>query len=384
VRLIFTSLATHGHVYPLLPLAVAARGAGHEVLFATAEEFLPSVDKAGLATAPAGITMREAFAAAVGDETRPPGEIPPEELMPIIAKVFGETMPSRFVADLAPLYERVRPDLVVYESGNPGGAIAARLGGIPAIGHGFGRVSLEDPASEMIFGRMAEYADKAGVEGGDLLSFGDPVLDICPESVQSPGFLAKARRIPLRPVGWAEPGDLPEGVAGRDKSRPLIYLTLGTAFGDDRVLREAIAGLARLAADVVVASGPTVELALLGEVPPNVRLEAWVPQAELLPHVDLVVHHGGSGTTLGAFGEGLPQLVLPQGADQFTNAEAVVEAGVGDRLIGAEATADAIFESSRKLLASDGVRDAARSLASEVAAMPSPAEMAARLPEFAR
>lgn len=364
--MIFTSLATHGHVYPLLPLAVAARDAGHDVLFATAEEFLPSMGKAGLATAPAGITIREAFAAAAGDETRPPGEIPPEELTPLIAKVLGEAMPSRFVADLAPLYERVRPDLVVYESGNPGGAIAARLGGIPAIGHGFGRVSLEDPANEAI------------------LSFGDPVLDICPESVQSPEFLAEAKRIPLRPVGWAEPGDLPEGVVGRDKSRSLIYLTLGTAFGDDRVLREAIAGLARLAADVVVAAGSTVELAQLGEVPPNVRLAAWVPQAELLPHVDLVVHHGGSGTTLGAFGEGLPQLVLPQGADQFTNAEAVVEAGVGDRLIGAEATADAIFESSRKLLASDGVRDSARSLASEVAAMPSPAEMAARLPEFAR
>lgn len=384
MRLIFTSLATHGHVYPLLPLAVAARDAGHDVLFATAEEFLPSVDKAGLATAPAGITIREAFAAVVGDETQSPGDIPPEELAPLVAKAFGEVMPSRFVADLAPLYDRIRPDLVVYESGNPGGAIAARLAGIPAIGHGFGRVSLGDPTTEAIFGRMAEYAGQAGVEGADLPSFGDPVLDICPESVQSPEFLAKAKRIPLRPVGWSEPGDLPEGIVGRDKNRPLIYLTLGTAFGDDGVLREAIAGLARLAADVIVASGPTVEVALLGEVPPNVRLAAWVPQAELLPHVDLVVHHGGSGTTLGAFGEGLPQLVLPQGADQFTNAAAVVEAGVGDRLIGAEATADAIFENSRKLLASGEVREAARSLAAEVAAMPSPVEIAARLPEFAR
>ncbi|MFD6068801.1 glycosyltransferase, partial [Amycolatopsis lurida] len=35
MRLIFTSLVSHGHLYPLLPLAVAARDAGHEVLFAT-------------------------------------------------------------------------------------------------------------------------------------------------------------------------------------------------------------------------------------------------------------------------------------------------------------------------------------------------------------
>lgn len=217
----------------------------------------------------------------------------------------------------------------------------------------------------------------------DLPSFGDPVVDICPETVQSPDFLAEAKRVPLRPVGWAEPGDLPAGVLGRDKSRPLIYLTLGTAFGDEGVLKRAISGLARLEADVVVAAGPTVDPAQLGDVPANVRVEAWVAQAELLPHVDLVVHHGGSGTTLGAFGEALPQLVLPQGADQFTNAEAVVTAGVGGQLIGDDITEDAIFEGSRRLLADDAVRAAARTLADEVAAMPSPAEVAKRLPEFA-
>lgn len=36
----------------------------------------------------------------------------------------------------------------------------------------------------------------------------------------------------------------------------------------------------------------------------------WVPQAELLPHVDVLIHHGGSGTTLGALSVGAPQLIL--------------------------------------------------------------------------
>lgn len=291
-------------------------------------------------------------------------------------------LPRRFVADLMPVLERHRPDLVVYESGNAGGAIAARLAGIPAIGHGFGRFS-PDELMDVIHGRLAEFAAEVGFEGVTLPSFGDPVVDICPESVQAPDFLAKANRIPLRPVGWAEPGDLPVGVAGRDTSRPLIYLTLGTAFGDEDVLKRAIGGLARIDADVIVAAGPTVQPEQLGEVPGNVRVEVWVPQVDLLPHVDLVVHHGGSGTTLGAFGAGLPQLVLPQGADQFTNAEAVVAAGVGARLLGGDAVEDVIFEQARKLLADEAVLGAARKLADEVAAMPSPAEVAQRLPEFA-
>ncbi|KZB82601.1 glycosyltransferase [Amycolatopsis regifaucium] len=383
MRLIFTSLVSHGHLYPLLPLAVAARDAGHDVLFATGEDMRPVVEKAGLAWESAGFGMREAFASFFGPDAPPRDPTaPPESFYPVIGQVFGNVLPRRFVADLTPLLERHRPDLVVYESGNAGGAIAARLAGIPAIGHGFGRVSPGE-VMDIINGHIEDYANEIGVDGVKLTSFGDPVIDICPESVQSPDFLAETNRIPLRPVGWAEPGDLPAGVVGRDKSRPLIYLTLGTAFGDEGVLKRAIAGLARLEADVVVAAGPTVEPAQLGEVPANVRVEAWVPQTELLPHVDLVVHHGGSGTTLGAFGAALPQLVLPQGADQFTNAEAVVAAGVGGQLIGAEGTEDAIFEQSRKLLADDGVRAAARKLADEVAAMPSPAEVAARLPEFA-
>ncbi|WP_038524443.1 glycosyltransferase [Amycolatopsis japonica] len=384
MRLIFTSLVSHGHLYPLLPLAVAARDAGHEVVFATGEDMLAVVEKAGLAVEIAGFGMREAFESIAGPDAPKPNasDAPPESFNPVIGEVFGNVLPRRFVADLTPLLERHRPDLVVYESGNAGGAIAAHLAGIPAIGHGFGRFSPGD-VMDVIYGRVAEFATEVGLGGLKLPSFGDPVVDICPESVQAPDFLATATRIPLRPVGWAEPGDLPAGVVGRDKSRPLVYLTLGTAFGDEDVLKRAIGALARLDADVIVAAGPTVDPASLGEVPGNVRVESWVPQVELLPHVDLVVHHGGSGTTMGAFGAGLPQLVLPQGADQFTNAEAVVAAGVGAQLIGAEAVEDVIFEQARKLLADEAVRGAARRLADEVAAMPSPAEVAQRLPEFA-
>ncbi|AIG79817.1 Hypothetical protein AJAP_35050 [Amycolatopsis japonica] len=382
--MIFTSLVSHGHLYPLLPLAVAARDAGHEVVFATGEDMLAVVEKAGLAVEIAGFGMREAFESIAGPDAPKPNasDAPPESFNPVIGEVFGNVLPRRFVADLTPLLERHRPDLVVYESGNAGGAIAAHLAGIPAIGHGFGRFSPGD-VMDVIYGRVAEFATEVGLGGLKLPSFGDPVVDICPESVQAPDFLATATRIPLRPVGWAEPGDLPAGVVGRDKSRPLVYLTLGTAFGDEDVLKRAIGALARLDADVIVAAGPTVDPASLGEVPGNVRVESWVPQVELLPHVDLVVHHGGSGTTMGAFGAGLPQLVLPQGADQFTNAEAVVAAGVGAQLIGAEAVEDVIFEQARKLLADEAVRGAARRLADEVAAMPSPAEVAQRLPEFA-
>lgn len=369
-------------MYPLLPLAIAARAAGHDVVFATGDDFLPIVRKAGLEVAPAGLSIREAFGAALAGETRQRGEIPQEELTPIIAKVFGDTMPRQFVADLRPLFERERPDLVIYGAGNPGGALAAKLAGIPAASHAFGRISRSDIGT-VIHRAIRAYAVEIGVAEGDVPSLGDPFIDICPESAQAPEFMAAANRVPLHPTGWNEPGELPADVAGRDRSRPLVYLTLGTAMGSVAVLREAIAGLAVLDADVLVSAGPTVAVAELGDVAANVRLEEWIPQADLLPHLDLVVHHGGSGTMLGAFGAGLPQLLLPQGADQFTNSDVVLELGVGDRLMGEEATADAVTEQARRLLTDASVKAATKWLAAEVAAMPSPAEVAAQLPSFA-
>jgi UDP:flavonoid glycosyltransferase YjiC (YdhE family) len=142
--------------------------------------------------------------------------------------------------------------------------------------------------------------------------------------------------------------------------------------------------LARLGADVVVAAG-RVAPSDLGELLDNITVQNWVSQAELLPHVDLVVHHGGSGTTLGALTAGAPQLVLPQGADQFANADALAAAGAGVCLLPAEVSAESVAEQARALLASSGIgyRDAARAVAEEIARMPSPAEVARRLPEHA-
>jgi MGT family glycosyltransferase len=161
-----------------------------------------------------------------------------------------------------------------------------------------------------------------------------------------------------------------------------VYLTLGTAFGTAELLRTAIAGLASLDARVIVAAG-RVPPDQLGPVPENVTVRAWVDQAGLLPRVDVVVHHGGSGTTLGALAAGLPQVVLPQGADQFANAEALCTVGAARRLLPAEATSTAIADQVQTALRDRAVRDAARAIADEIARMASPDEVARRLPEYA-
>jgi UDP:flavonoid glycosyltransferase YjiC (YdhE family) len=87
---------------------------------------------------------------------------------------------------------------------------------------------------------------------------------------------------------------------------------------------------------------------------------------------DLFVSHGGSGALLGALSAGIPMLAIPQGADQFMNAERVVEAGFGLRLKPSEFSSEAVRRSARQLIADGQFREVARTQQAAIAEMPDP------------
>lgn len=366
----FAAMAAHGHTYPSVPLALAAVRAGHEVVFAAGEQFVPRLRAAGLNAVPAGVSLAEALAGASA------AGIPADQRERHVGHALGDVMVRRWAGDLAALLATHRSELVVYDVVTLGAALAGVTAGVPVVAHTFGRV---DPGEmwRTIMSVFGQVAGDAGIDADAILRHGR-VLDICPASVQAARFMATANRVPLRPVGWSPPGARPP-MPPTPRRRPLVYLTFGTAYAKVDVLRRCVDGLGTLPVDVLVTTGPAAPAAALGDVPVNVRVESWVSQTELLPHVDLVVHHGGSGTMLGAFRAGLPQLLLPQGADQFANAEVVLAAGAGTRLLPAELTSQAVATHVEALLTGQAVRAAAHRLAREVEAMPSPDQVVAEL-----
>jgi len=354
VKVVFASLPAYGHLYPMVPLAVACAAAGHEVTVATGEPFLDALPVPTARGVAAGANLR-----GVEDETRrnhpslPDG---PE----LAAYLFGETTVRLMAPELRAVFERERPDLVVHDVMTLGAPVAAARLGIPAVAFGIG---LWSPL----------YAHIYEVAGADPALPGG-YLDPIPPSVQSPVPLPATRR-PIRPVAWAPDAPLPAWLPGSPRRR--VYVTLGTvAYGAVEVLRRAVLATAGHDVDVLVAVGPAGDPALLGELPPNVHVEKFVPQAEVLRHVDLVVHHGGAGTMLSTLAEGLPQLILPQGADQPFNAMAVERAGAGRGLPGDAQTPAALAEAVGALLADGPERLAAKKIAAEIAAMPAPETLA--------
>jgi UDP:flavonoid glycosyltransferase YjiC (YdhE family) len=72
----------------------------------------------------------------------------------------------------------------------------------------------------------------------------------------------------------------------------------------------------------------------------------------------------------------VPQLCLPQGADQFRNAAAGARAGAALVLAPDEADGESVAAGVRRLLDEPAFAEAARAVQAEIAAMPSPAEVA--------
>ena len=127
MRILFTCRPAYGHLFPLLPLANAARAAGHDVVFGTGEAFVPQVRELGFATHRVGIGIGDAE----DEAKRRHGE--DAGIFDVALTMFAELLPRATLDDLTPLLPGLRPDLVVYEQSDVGTGIAARPAGLPVV-----------------------------------------------------------------------------------------------------------------------------------------------------------------------------------------------------------------------------------------------------------
>ncbi len=90
--------------------------------------------------------------------------------------------------------------------------------------------------------------------------------------------------------------------------------------------------------------------------------ETPLPLKAMLSSVDLLIHHGGAGATSQALLAGVPQLLLPQMAEQFLTGRLLENVRAGQLLWGQQ-TMDAVAQALQRALHNDAMRDGARSAA---------------------
>jgi MGT family glycosyltransferase len=168
-----------------------------------------------------------------------------------------------------------------------------------------------------------------------------------------------------------------------DGGRPTVYVTLGTVFNDLSLFRIVLDALADLDCNVLATIGRNNDPGALDPIPENAIVEQYVRQADVLPFCDVAVGHGGSGSTLAALAHALPMLLLPQAADQFENAAACAAGSAAICLRPDAVTTDDVRAAVRSLLDEAAPRAVTESVAREIAAMPSPADVVRGLTAYA-
>ncbi|WP_370465269.1 nucleotide disphospho-sugar-binding domain-containing protein [Nocardia sp. CS682] len=367
----------------MVPLAWGLRAAGHEILVVAPENMRNPVVEAGLAFASSygPITIVEAML----DGRQQAGPPQPSDLA-----ISDEAMGQGFarLAELvlpgsAKLAEEWHPDLIISEPTAFDGAVLAAERGIPLIEHRWslpvsGEIVSSAKRSLVAAGRLDDNVDLAAALN----------IDVCPPSFhQAP---SSSTTVPVRYVPYNGAAVYESWMNDRSQ-RPRVCVTLGSILPNlpwaAEVMCSILDGLSGLSVDIVVAIDPRSwdRVSDRVAVAPNVFVTSWVPLGLLLPSCRAIVHHGGAGTTMTSLVHGVPQLVLPQFADQFANAQRIAACGIGIDLAPTMARKETIANLVDSLLSENSLmRGRAMEVAAEAQSQNPPSSLIPTLEALAR
>lgn len=360
-----------GHTYSLVPTAWALRAAGHDILWVASGPSLKLANAGFAVIDPApDVNFGDIFAAYF--RQRPHlrfGENTDAARFGFFSELYAEVSKPTIDETVA-IARSWKPDIMLYSPFQAAGPLVAAVLGVPSLCHSFSAHSA-DPRSGA---DIARYVRDAYIRHDTRWRTPDATITIAPPSMlERPDHSWQVRHIPYN-GGAAVPKWLTQPAP-----RPRIAVSLGSVLPEHlrtARLRPLLDAIGQTDADFILAlNGLDV-----GAVPSNVHPEPWTPLSALLETCSAVVHHGGAGTTLAALDAALPQLVLPQGADQFLNARDVERTGVGIAV-----APEAITPTSlHRLLEDEQLQSAAEHMAKEMHALPPPLALVPNIERLTR
>jgi len=420
MRVLFVTHTNKSHLWLQVPLAWAFRNSGHDVRVAGQPEIMDEIMRVGLTAVSVGKpthgleTMHE--------ETKPAGPTSqsggPRQRMPHVSEYAQEDplaeledivwngcslfAPQSMVDDLVAVCQSWKPDLVIWDEITFAGGVAAKVAGaaharilfssdgfahlrnLISARHGEGH---PDPFREWLEPMMQRFDRTYGEDN----VVGQWTIDPAPPWHWRP---AGTNPLSMRSIPFHGGSQTPQWLYDEPPSRPRVCITLGTTHREflgygtasPAALLEAVADL-----DVeVIATFNEEQLKDVPAIPDNVRVFDYVPLNALLPSCSAIVHHGGAGSYAAALENAVPQLVIPTTYRYLTwwgpigMANALQEQGAGLFVADSDHfTSEALREDLTRVLNDPSFADNARRSRAALAAVPGPAEIAAKLEELA-
>jgi MGT family glycosyltransferase len=305
---------------------------------------------------------------------------------------------SEHAADLADVIARTSPDVLIVDalltgasagaeaSGLPTAAIAPnvnmlRAPGVPPMGSGLrplaGRIgrardatlhrlndvlmgtgTLNDTRRELGLAPVGSL--EASVRRADQVIFlTSEAFDFTPTR-RDPCVVFGGIPIPANErvdVAWSPPWP---------SDSPAVLLSLSTTYmAQEALLQRLVDALGTVDCHALVTTGRGLRSHPLVRVPDNVHVVESVPHGAVLPHVQLVISHGGHGTVVRALAAGVPVMVVPISRDQPDNAARVVHHGAGLKM-SKRSSSNKFAEAIRRSLVDGEMRARAADLATRM------------------
>lgn len=234
--------------------------------------------------------------------------------------------------------DEYKPDVIVNDCITLAGCLSAHMKGIPCATitpitpNALNDPNLAPKVTEWVHNLISELQRSVGIydDGEYILSnelnmyytsqkFVGYSDDDCPPYMKFIGALTG--RPDNTPFDWEKLNESPA---------PRIYISIGTVLVDSRkgFFSRMAEALKDKPVTVIAAADPDI----LDKWPDNFIVQSYVPQSELLKHVDVVVGHGGLNTVCDTYMNGIPMLIIPMAFDQSHTAMLIENYGCGIRI----------------------------------------------------
>jgi N-glycosyltransferase len=381
MRILFSSQNVPTHLRALLPVIRAAQRAGHTLAVAAAKELGGELAAHGLEHIVAGREWLAPLAAAEIERVRPTTFQQFRDAQPSYhARMAGEPAVDT-ARDIVAAAGRFRPDLIVRECMEFGGALAAEKLGVPSVCVGTGSYVPEAFSPS----RMAEIIAPSR-RALDLPEdpAGTAVYRFLYASLMPRQFDPQVDRIPN--ARYYQDGDLaagggqiPEWLADISEDRPLVYACLssvalaysGVAEHVIRMMEAMILALGKLDCTALVAIGSWVKPERFGPQPPHVHLTDYAPQKLLLQCADLFVTHAGYASIRESVRAGVPMVTIPSIGDTMYSAACAEDSGIARNVSLEAITEESIRQACVDVLSNPGYVRAVSRLQRQMLALPS-------------
>lgn len=416
-RFLLSAMPFSGHVVPMCAVAAALVERGHDIRFYTGAAFRERVEASGAVLVPWRAAPDFDENALSATFPRLIGKKGIRQVLVNVQDVFIDTAPGQ-VADLQAEWARMPWDATAGDDLSVGAALHAELTRNPwgtvsvlplnIIGRhgppsGMGLAPGRNPATKLrdaalraavpllsrpVSAPLARARAAVGLPESRLsfdrsvysprlvVASGAPILDF--ERTDRPAYVSFVGQLTASPA----PAALPDWWSDLH-GRAVVHVTQGTQNIDPSdLIRPALEALAERDVLVVVSTGVRARDELPFPVPANARVAGFLPYADLLPRVSVVITNGGWGGTLATLSHGIPLVIAGGDLDKPEVAARVAWAGAGVNLKTGTPSAAQVARGFDAVAADPSYRDAASRVAAQLNRLggaPASAELLERL-----